>query len=52
MADICDKEASRAAFKGATCVMHLAAFIDYTFPANRAELERVNVEGELKSEFH
>jgi len=45
MADICDKEAARAAFKGATCVMHLAAYIDYSFPADLAELHRVNVQG-------
>ncbi|XP_059484308.1 3 beta-hydroxysteroid dehydrogenase/Delta 5--_4-isomerase type 4 [Neocloeon triangulifer] len=45
VADICDKEAARHAFRGATCVMHLAAFVDYSFPADADELHRVNLEG-------
>lgn len=45
--DICEptEEAIGQAFRGVDCVFHCAAFIDFQFPPNYSELERVNVQG-------
>lgn len=45
VADICDTEALADAFKNVNIVFHLAAYIDFQYPPNVNELERVNVNG-------
>lgn len=45
VADICDTEALADAFKNVNTVFHLAAYIDFQYPPNINELERVNVNG-------
>lgn len=54
MADICDTEALADAFKNVNIVFHLAAYIDFQYPPNIKELERVNVNGkkQKKKEKH
>lgn len=49
--DICEpaEEVIGKAFEGVDCVFHCAAFIDFQFPPNLRELERVNVEGKIYS---
>lgn len=45
VADICEPEAIAQAFENVDVVFHCAAFINFEFPSNLAELERVNVDG-------
>lgn len=45
VADICDTEAVEEAFKNVDVVFHCAAFINFQFPPNINELERINVNG-------
>lgn len=45
VADICDTEAIEEIFVGVDVVFHCAAFINFQFPPNMNELERVNVNG-------
>lgn len=48
--DICEPETIEKAFQGVDCVFHCAAFINFQFPSDLTELERVNVNGKLSSE--
>lgn len=43
--DICEAEAIEKAFEGVDIVFHCAAFINFQYPPNLTELERVNVNG-------
>ncbi|XP_053676118.1 3 beta-hydroxysteroid dehydrogenase/Delta 5--_4-isomerase [Anopheles nili] len=44
--DICDTAAGlEHAFEDVDCVFHLAAYVNFDFPPNYAELQRVNVDG-------
>ncbi|KAG4073766.1 hypothetical protein HA402_000990 [Bradysia odoriphaga] len=43
--DICEPETIEKAFQGVDCVFHCAAFINFQFPSDLTELERVNVNG-------
>uniref|UniRef100_A0A8D8BPX9 3 beta-hydroxysteroid dehydrogenase type 4 n=1 Tax=Culex pipiens TaxID=7175 RepID=A0A8D8BPX9_CULPI len=43
--DICKPSGIESAFEGVDCVFHMAAYINFDFPPNRKELERVNVDG-------
>ena len=45
--DICEpaEDVLARAFEGVDCVFHCAALIDFQFPPNERELERVNVQG-------
>lgn len=47
--DICEptEEVIGRAFQGVDCVFHCAAFINFQFPPNLSELERVNVNGKI-----
>lgn len=45
MGDICKPSSIESAFEGVDCVFHMAAYINFDFPPNRKELERVNVDG-------
>lgn len=45
VADICDTEAVGEAFENVDVVFHCAAFINFQFPPNINELERINVDG-------
>lgn len=45
VADICDTEAIEEIFDNVDVVFHCAAFINFQFPPNYNELERVNVNG-------
>lgn len=50
--DICDPETIERAFEGGVgCVFHCAAYVNFQFPPNMEELERVNVNGEVISIF-
>lgn len=45
--DICEPETIERAFEGGVeCVFHCAAYVNFQFPPNEDELERVNVKGE------
>lgn len=48
--DICEptEEVIGKAFEGVDCVFHCAAFINFQFPSNLDELERVNVNGKYQ----
>ncbi|XP_058462323.1 3 beta-hydroxysteroid dehydrogenase/Delta 5--_4-isomerase [Malaya genurostris] len=43
--DICQPSQIEAAFEGVDCVFHMAAYINFDFPPNYKELQRVNVDG-------
>lgn len=43
--DICKPETIQDAFKDVDCVFHCAAYINFQYPPNYNELERVNVTG-------
>ncbi|XP_049290446.1 3 beta-hydroxysteroid dehydrogenase/Delta 5--_4-isomerase [Anopheles funestus] len=43
--DICDAKAIEHAFENVDCVFHLAAYMNFDFPPNYDELQRVNVDG-------
>lgn len=45
VADICDTEAVEYIFDNVDVVFHCAALINFQFPPNYNELERVNVNG-------
>jgi 3beta-hydroxy-Delta5-steroid dehydrogenase / steroid Delta-isomerase len=45
--DICDPASIEQAFIGVDCVFHCAAYINFQYPPNFDELERVNVTGNL-----
>lgn len=45
VADICDTEAVEDVFNNVDVVFHCAALINFQFPPNYNELERVNVNG-------
>lgn len=45
--DICEPETIEKAFQGVDCVFHCAAFINFQFPSDLTELERVNVNGKM-----
>lgn len=45
VADICEAEAIAQAFENVDVVFHCAAYINFEFPSNLTELERVNVNG-------
>lgn len=46
--DVCEPETIERAFVGGVdCVFHCAAYVNFQFPPNLEELERVNVNGEL-----
>lgn len=47
MGDICDPSSIEHAFEGVNCVFHCAAYINFQYPPNIDELERVNVNGNL-----
>lgn len=47
VADICDTETIEEIFDNVDVVFHCAAFINFQFPPNMNELERVNVNGKL-----
>ena len=47
MGDICVPESIEHAFDGVDCVFHCAAYINFQYPPNFDELERVNVDGNL-----
>lgn len=47
MGDICDPASIEHAFDGVDCVFHCAAYINFQYPPNIDELERVNVMGNL-----
>lgn len=51
--DICEpeEEVIGKSFEGVDCVFHCAAFIDFQFPPNTEELERVNVDGKVAPAF-
>ncbi|EAT48210.1 AAEL000733-PA [Aedes aegypti] len=43
--DICQPSKIESAFEGVDCVFHMAAYINFDFPPNHQELQRVNVDG-------
>ncbi|XP_065079851.1 3 beta-hydroxysteroid dehydrogenase/Delta 5--_4-isomerase [Ochlerotatus camptorhynchus] len=43
--DICEPSKIESAFEGVDCVFHMAAYINFDFPPNHQELQRVNVDG-------
>lgn len=44
--DICEVDMKwEMAFEGVDCVFHCAAYINFQYPPNVTELERVNVDG-------
>lgn len=43
--DICQPSKIESAFEGVDCVFHMAAYINFDFPPNLQELQRVNVDG-------
>lgn len=43
--NVCDVEAIDKAFVGVDVVFHCAAFINFQYPPNFGELERVNIDG-------
>lgn len=45
--DICEPETIEKAFDGVDCVFHCAAFVNFQFPPDLTELERVNVNGKM-----
>ncbi|CRK96173.1 CLUMA_CG009602, isoform A [Clunio marinus] len=45
LGDICDPASIEHAFEGVNCVFHCAAYINFQYPPNFDELERVNVKG-------
>lgn len=45
--DICDPSSIEHAFDGVNCVFHCAAYINFQYPPNIDELDRVNVNGNL-----
>lgn len=47
MGDICDPSSIEHAFDGVNCVFHCAAYINFQYPPNLDELDRVNVNGNL-----
>lgn len=47
MGDICDPSSIERAFDGVNCVFHCAAYINFQYPPNIDELDRVNVNGNL-----
>lgn len=49
--DICEPEAIEKAFEGVDCVFHCAAFVNFQFPPDLTELERVNVNGKNETDF-
>lgn len=49
--DICEPEAIEKAFEGVDCVFHCAAFVNFQFPPDLTELERVNVNGKSETDF-
>lgn len=51
VADICDTEEVEDVFKNVDVVFHCAAFINFQFPPNINELERINVNGKSMAVF-
>lgn len=49
MGDICEPASIEHAFDGVDCVFHCAAYINFQYPPDFDELERVNVMGNLLS---
>lgn len=49
MGDICELASIEHAFDGVDCVFHCAAYINFQYPPDFDELERVNVMGNLLS---
>lgn len=49
--DICEPETIEKAFQGVDCVFHCAAFINFQFPSDLTELERVNVNGKISDKI-
>lgn len=49
--DICEPETIEKAFQGVDCVFHCAAFINFQFPSDLTELERVNVNGKMSDKI-
>lgn len=47
VADICDKEQLDEIFVGVDVVFHCAAYINFQYPPDIDELERVNVVGRI-----
>lgn len=47
VADICDTESIEDVFDNVDVVFHCAALINFQFPPNVSELERVNVDGKF-----
>lgn len=47
MGDICEPQSIEHAFDGVDFVFHCAAYINFQYPPNFDELERVNVMGNL-----
>lgn len=47
MGDVCEKSSIEHAFDGVNCVFHCAAYINFQYPPNLDELDRVNVNGNL-----
>lgn len=47
MGDICEPADIEHAFADVDCVFHCAAYINFQYPPNFDELERVNVMGNL-----
>lgn len=47
VADICDKEQMNEIFEGVDVVFHCAAYINFQYPPDIDELERVNVNGRI-----
>lgn len=47
MGDICEPASIEHAFDGVDFVFHCAAYINFQYPPNFDELERVNVMGNL-----
>ncbi|XP_055607558.1 NADPH-dependent 3-keto-steroid reductase Hsd3b4 [Uranotaenia lowii] len=45
LGDICQPEKIESAFQDVDCVFHMAAYINFDFPPNQKELQRVNVDG-------
>lgn len=50
MGDICEPASFEHAFRNVDCVFHCAAYINFQYPPNFDELERVNVMGTLKDQ--
>lgn len=46
--DICNYNAIKDSFKNVETVFHCAAYISLAYPCETMELERVNVQGEIK----